>query len=109
VYQRVHAWLLARENSRYASTMAPRKRGLFANLEGTILELGPGGGHNFRFFSPTVHWIGIEPNSYAHPHLRALAAREGISAEIRTGRAEEIPAAEGMITGVGKKPRRPLP
>ena len=99
-YQRVHAWLLARENSRYASIMAPRKRALFADLEGTILELGPGGGHNFRFFSPTVHWIGIEPNSYTHPYLRAQAAREGISAEIRPGRAEEIPAPDGMVDAV---------
>ncbi len=99
-YQRIHAWLLAQENSRYSSALAPRKRALFGSLEGTVLELGPGGGHNFRFLRPTVHWIGIEPNPFAQRYLLAQAAQAGIPAELLTGRGEDIPAPDATADAV---------
>jgi ubiquinone/menaquinone biosynthesis C-methylase UbiE len=99
-HQRIHAWLLIRENPRSALFTDARKQALFGELQGTIVELGPGAGHNFRFFPPKTHWIGIEPNPYLHPHLRQQANRAGIPAEVRSGWAEDIPPSAGTADGV---------
>ncbi len=99
-YRRVYAWVLSKENSRYASIIASRKQALLGALEGTVVELGPGGGHNLRFYPPTIHWIGIEPNPYAHEYLRARAEASGISAEFLTGQGENIPLPDSTADAV---------
>ena len=99
-YRRVHASILSRENSRYASLMAPRKRSLLGGLEGTVVELGPGGGHNLRFFRPTVHWIGVEPNPFAHRYIHDEAQKAGITARILAGRGEDIPLSDATADAV---------
>lgn len=99
-YRRVHAWMLSRENGRYASIMSPRKRSLLGGLEGTIVELGPGGGHNLRFFRPTVQWIGIEPNPHAHRYIRDEARKAGVTARILAGRGEDIPLPDATADAV---------
>lgn len=99
-YRRLYAWVLSKENGRYASIIAPQKQALLGALEGTVVELGPGGGHNFRFYRPTIHWIGIEPNPYAHDYLRARAVTSGISAEVLTGRGEDIPLPDATADAV---------
>ncbi len=53
-----------------------------------------------RFYRPTIHWIGIEPNAYAHEYLRARAKASGISAEILTGRGEDIPLPDAAADAV---------
>jgi ubiquinone/menaquinone biosynthesis C-methylase UbiE len=77
-YYRVHAWALARGSDPYEAAMASRKRSLFGDLHGNILELGPGGGVNLSYYPPDVHWIGIEPNPYNHPNVRNAAERAGL-------------------------------
>ncbi len=45
--------------------VAERKKRLFADLSGTVLEIGPGTGANFAHLPDGVRrWIGIEPNPY---------------------------------------------
>lgn len=53
------------------------KRKLFGGLSGKVLELGPGTGVNFPFFSRNIEWIGIEPNIDLHPELLMNPLRPG--------------------------------
>jgi hypothetical protein len=37
------------------------KRSLFADLRGTVLEIGAGSGANFGLLPGQVRWVGLEP------------------------------------------------
>jgi hypothetical protein len=47
--QRVFAWALARFNTRYERFVSKYKRQLFADVTGTVLEIGAGTGANLRY------------------------------------------------------------
>ncbi len=80
--KRLFAWGIAKANaaddsaikltvaSDY-STMAQLKQALFADLQGLVLEIGPGAGANLSYYRPDIHWIGIEPNPFMHSYLNA--------------------------------------
>jgi ubiquinone/menaquinone biosynthesis C-methylase UbiE len=78
-YYRLHAWALARGSATYEDAVAERKRRLFGDLHGTVLELGPGGGVNLSYYPKEIHWIGIEPNPYNHPNIRKAAEHAGLN------------------------------
>jgi len=67
-----------------------RKRSVFGKLPPEIVEIGPGTGANFRYFSPGTKLIAVEPNPSMHPYLATNAARYGIKIEIRGIRGEEL-------------------
>jgi len=92
--KRVHAWMLAHCVARYERMVAERKRGLFANLSGDILEIGPGAGPNLGYYPKGCRWVGVEPNPFMHRYLREAAARAGLSIDIRTIVAETLPAED---------------
>jgi SAM-dependent methyltransferase len=82
--------------AKYEVYIADRKRALFADLAGSVLELGPGTGANFTHLPDGVeHWTGIEPNPHMHAQLRAAGARRGMAAEFRqvTAGAMDVPDA----------------
>ena len=87
--QRVFAWALARFSTRYERFVSQRKRRLFADLAGTVLEIGPGTGVNLRYLMPDrVYWMGVELNPFMEPYLRQEAGRVGMPIEIRIGTAD---------------------
>jgi ubiquinone/menaquinone biosynthesis C-methylase UbiE len=98
--KRVHAWMLAHLAARYERMVADRKRALFADLRGDVLEIGPGAGPNLRFYPSGVRWIGIEPNPYMYPYLRESARQVGLNIEIRSGTAERIEAETASMDAV---------
>jgi ubiquinone/menaquinone biosynthesis C-methylase UbiE len=98
--KRVHAWLLAHGTARYERMVAERKRALLSGLGGNILEIGPGTGPNLQFYSKDCRWIGVEPNPYMVPYLRQRAKQAGLHIEIRSGTAEQLPAADQSIDAV---------
>lgn len=67
-----------------------RKENLFTDLSGTILEIGPGTGVNFRYYPKGIRWIGIEPYLPVHPYLEKAAKKAGVKAKIKAGTAEKI-------------------
>ncbi len=76
-------WAMARMHlaaqAKYEVYAAPRKARLFADLAGTVLEIGPGKGTNFDHHPDRVtRWIGIEPNRHMHEQLRRAGERRGI-------------------------------
>jgi SAM-dependent methyltransferase len=100
LYKRIMAHFLAASSAAYDASLAARKQALFGGLTGDVLEIGPGGGPNLRFFSPAVRWVGVEPNPYLHDYLRAEAARQGRQVDLRLGSVDALPAADTSLDAV---------
>lgn len=96
-YKRLFAWLMANGTAEYEEKISDRKRSLFTNLRGKILEIGPGAGPNLSYYPRDIHWLGIEPNPFMHSYLEKEAEKLGISVDIRTGTAEQIEAEDNSI------------
>ena len=97
---RIHAWVLAHLGPRYERMVADRKRRLFAGLGESVLEIGPGTGPNLAYYPSGIRWLGVEPNPYMVPHLRAAAARAGLRVDLRSGLAEHLPADDNSMDTV---------
>jgi SAM-dependent methyltransferase len=99
--QRVFAWTLARSSSKYERFASPYKQRLFSDLSGTVLEIGPGTGANLRYLNPQgVRWIGIEPNPFMQPYLRAEADKLGMPITLQIATGEILPIADEDIDAV---------
>jgi SAM-dependent methyltransferase len=99
-YKRAQAWVISRGNRRYDAMVADEKRSLLSPLEGTVMEIGPGGGNSLPFLRPGVRWIGVEPNPFFHDRLRARGERLGIDVDVRAAAAEALPAADASVDAV---------
>ncbi len=103
--QRLFARADAHSASVYDESIFRLKQALFADLQGTILEIGPGTGNNLRFFPPDAHWVGVEPNPYMYPYLvqsiHALGRREE-NFRILAGDTQgvRLPAENGSMDAV---------
>jgi SAM-dependent methyltransferase len=64
------------------------KRRVFAELPGTVVELGAGVGANLRYLRPGSTLIAIEPNPPMHRRLRAAAERRDVRLDLRDSLAE---------------------
>jgi len=93
--KRWFAWAMLHMAQRYDALLAETKRDLLGSLEGTIVEIGPGTGTNFRYYPRGVRWIGVEPNPYMHPHLRRAGNAAGIEVHVRQNHAEDMGLADG--------------
>ncbi len=111
-YRRFLAWGMAKateadeqtihlQDSADYATMADLKRSLLGRLQGRVLEIGPGAGTNLAYFSPDIHWIGVEPNLFTHPYLRQGAERHGLKdIELYGQQAEQLPVEDGTLDAV---------
>jgi ubiquinone/menaquinone biosynthesis C-methylase UbiE len=96
-YKRIFAWLLAHGTPKYDRAVADRKRALFADLKGDVLEIGPGTGINLSYYPAGIHWMGIEPNPFMHPYLQKEAERLGLNIDLRRGDAEQLEIRDNSI------------
>lgn len=99
-YKRLFAWLMAHGNAEYEKEIAERKRVLFADIQGDVLEIGPGAGPNLSYYPPDVHWIGVEPNPFMYPYLKSEAERLGLKIDIRSGTAERLGVENNSMDAV---------
>ena len=88
--ERWFAWVMGRTARHYDGLLADRKRSLLSEVGGTVVEIGPGTGTNFRYYPRNIHWIGVEPNRYMHPYLQRAAEAAGVPIEVLLGRAENL-------------------
>ena len=95
--QRCMAWGLAHCGGIYEPWVADRKRRLFADVRGEVLELGPGTGANLAYLDRAARWIGLEPNRAMFPELEAEALRRARSIELLAGSAEGIPLHDASV------------
>ncbi|MEH2024687.1 class I SAM-dependent methyltransferase [Nostoc sp.] len=94
------AWVIAPSTSKYDKIVSDRKRSLFANLQGKVLEIGPGTGPNLPYYPKDIHWIGIEPNPHRHSSLQKQAKKLGLNIDLRIGNAEWLDAEDNSIDTV---------
>jgi ubiquinone/menaquinone biosynthesis C-methylase UbiE len=96
---RIFAWFMARYGHKADRYLALYKTQLFAEVSGTVLEIGPGTGANLRHLQQgkIVHWIGVEPNSFMNRHLAEEARRLRLRIELLCGTAEELPLRAASI------------
>ncbi|MEA5625207.1 class I SAM-dependent methyltransferase [Nostoc sp. UHCC 0251] len=99
-YKRLFAWMMAHGNAKYEEEIADRKRALFAQLHGNVLEIGPGTGPNLSYYPSDIHWIGIEPNPFMHPYLQQEAERLGLDIDLRNGDAEHLEVEDNSMDAV---------
>jgi len=99
--QRLFAWGFARFARHADEYMQPHKTRLFAEIAGSVLEIGPGTGANLPYLKGRpVTWIGVEPNPFMHEYLKQQAAALGMTADVRQGIAERLPTADGTMDAV---------
>jgi len=96
-WQWAQAFVQARINARYESSVAGRKQVLFSGVQGNVLEIGPGTGVNLVYLPVGIRWIGIEPNTYMHRYLRELGSKLGMNLDIRVGTAERLPVPDNSM------------
>jgi ubiquinone/menaquinone biosynthesis C-methylase UbiE len=99
-YKRLFARMMANSGREYDSIVAERKRRLFSGLRGSILEIGPGSGPNLAYYSPDIHWLGVETNPAMLPYLQQEARRLGMAIELRDGGPEILPAGSASMDAV---------
>lgn len=98
--RRAFAWFMSRLSESYEKLVADRKADLFADVEGTVLEIGPGTGPNLRYLPPGSRWIGVEPNPYMETYLEPEAAARHRLVRIVRGVAEALPVADDSVSVV---------
>jgi len=89
LYQKLFAHSLALGDEAQHRIYGDRKRRLFADLEGTVVEIGPGTGVNLPYLPDGIRWIGLEPNPHMHDLLRPKLEGRDIDAELRTAPAQD--------------------
>ncbi|WP_414586464.1 class I SAM-dependent methyltransferase [Scytonema sp. PCC 10023] len=99
--KRLFAWLMAQGDDVYDKFISDRKRSLFANLHGNVLEIGPGTGPNLPYYPKDINLIGIEPNPFMHSYLKKEAQKLGFNnIDLRTSTAEQIDAEDNSMDAV---------
>lgn len=112
IQKRLFAWGMAKANAADEnaiklkdcdnySTMAQLKQAFLGNLQGKVLEIGPGAGANFSYYPTNITWIGVEPNSFMHPYLHQEAERVGLeNIELNLSSAEQLMIENNSIDAV---------
>ncbi|MFN6562160.1 MAG: class I SAM-dependent methyltransferase [Nostoc sp. ChiSLP01] len=94
------AWMMAKRSSTYDKELGDRKRSLFANLQGKVLEISPRDGSNLRYYPPNIDLIGIEPDLEMHSYLQKQAKELGLNIDFRFGNAEWLDVEDNSIDTV---------
>ena len=94
------AWAMPRLARHYDALLADRKRDLLRDLAGTVLEIGPGSGVNFRYYPRAIHLVGFEPNEYLHPTLQRSSREADLRIDLRCGAAEHLDFADRTADAV---------
>ncbi|MEA5601300.1 class I SAM-dependent methyltransferase [Nostoc sp. UHCC 0252] len=101
--KRFFAWMMAQSSSTDNKVMSDvydglrlRKHSLFANLQGTVLEIVP----NLPYYHKDIHRIGIEPKPYTHSYLQKQAEKLGLKIDLRIVNAEWLDAEDNSIDNV---------
>ncbi|GAB4518030.1 MAG: class I SAM-dependent methyltransferase [Anaerolineae bacterium] len=88
--RKLFARMYASGSDSYERLVEQRKRAFFADMQGTVVEIGAGTGANLPYYPQDVQVIAIEPNIHMHRYLREEAAKHKVAIDIRPGVAEDL-------------------
>ena len=91
VRKQFFAWMLKNGDEYSHKLYGSYKRDLLAEIQGTIVEIGPGTGVNFQYLPAGINWIGIEPNEAFFSGLAKQAEEKGINFRLIKRDAVNIP------------------
>lgn len=100
LYQWFFAQTLAWGDDAQHRIYGDRKRQLFADLDGTVVEIGPGTGVNLPYLSDDLRWIGLEPNPHMHDYIRRRLEGRSIEASLRTEPAQDTGLPDASVDAV---------
>jgi SAM-dependent methyltransferase len=100
LYKKLFAHGLALGDEAQHRLYGDRKRQLFADLKGTVVEIGPGTGVNLPYLPDHIRWIGLEPNPHMHDLLRPKLEGREIEAELRTNPAQATGLPDASVDAV---------
>lgn len=89
IYQKLFAHGLAFGDEAQHRIYGARKRRLFSDVAGTVVEIGPGTGVNLPYLPDGLRWIGLEPNPHMHDYLRSQLDGRSIDVDLRTAPAQD--------------------
>jgi ubiquinone/menaquinone biosynthesis C-methylase UbiE len=95
-----NSWLLAKFEDDFHEETGPMKRERMKDLQGTVVEIGPGNGINLRYYSDGVKVIAVEPNPYMHTRLHERAALAKAEVEIKGEFLHDLRIADNSIDAV---------
>jgi SAM-dependent methyltransferase len=72
--------------------IAPLRERLLRPLRGTVIDVGAGTGANFRYYHPSVHVIGLEPDLSMRRRAVARATRCAAAIEVRPVGSQSLSA-----------------
>ncbi|WP_103020926.1 class I SAM-dependent methyltransferase [Salinibacter altiplanensis] len=98
--QRFFAHTLAWGDDAQRRLYGDHKHDLFAGLEGTVVEIGPGTGVNLPYLPEGLRWIGLEPNPHMHSYIRDRLEGRDLDAEVRTDPAQDTGLADDSVDAV---------
>lgn len=98
--QRLFAHFMACGNDTHESVVKQYRRSLLGQLQGRVIEIGPGTGTNLPYFPRGIQWTGFEPNRFMHPFLHAAANQLGLTADVRTGSGERMDVPDASTDAV---------
>ena len=88
-YQKLFAHGLALGDDAQHRLYGDRKRQLFSDVEGTVVEIGPGTGVNLPYLPDGIRWVGLEPNPHMHDFLWDQLTGRSIDASLRAAPAQD--------------------
>jgi len=88
LYQKLFAHGLALGDDAQHRIYGARKQELFADVAGTVVEIGPGTGVNVPYLPNGIQWIGLEPNPHMHDLLRPKLDGRDIDADVHAAPAQ---------------------
>jgi ubiquinone/menaquinone biosynthesis C-methylase UbiE len=87
---RLNAWALGHGTSTYNRLVRDRKRRLFEDLSGNVLEIGAGTGANLPFYPADVQLTVLDPNPHMHAYFERKADKYQTPYRHRIGKAENM-------------------
>jgi len=100
LYQRFFAHTLAWGDDAQHRIYGERKRQLFSDLEGTVVEIGPGTGVNLRYLPDDLRWIVLEPNPHMHDYIQDRLDDRTLDATLRTDPAQNTGLPDESVDAV---------
>lgn len=88
--QRFFAWMLKKGDGVNDKLYRDIKKELFSDIQGTVVEIGPGTGINFLYLPKNIEWIGIERNEAFHESVISAAKKQKIRSSMLNSSAESI-------------------